>query len=263
MASKMKFGLNLFSLRKQIGTKEALIATLARLKDLGYDYVQYSGGPWEPAWVKEASEQTGMPVVLTHVKLAAMLEAPAKLVAEHKLFGCENVGLGMFEFRGVDEATRLEGIAKIGEAAEKITAAGGKFFYHNHNFEFQKLSSGKTVFDTLFEAHPDVNFILDTFWLQAGGVAILEYIEKLKGRIGCVHLKDFLPTFVKNEETGKYESKPKFAPVGDGNINWHAVIPAFVAAGATYFLVEQDDATDYEDPFEQVGRSIKYLKENF
>ena len=28
-------------------------------------------------------------------------------------------------------------------------------------------------------------------------------------------------------------------------------------------IVEQDDATDYEDPFEQVERSIKYLKANF
>ncbi len=259
----MKFGLNLFSLRKQITTKEDFLATMKKLGEMGYDYVQYSGGAWDPEMVREVSREVGLPVVLTHVKLAMMLEDPAALVAGHARFGCENIGLGMFEFRGTDEAGKRAGIAKIGEAAQKITAAGAKFFYHNHNFEFQKMENGKTVFDALIEECPNVNFILDTFWLQSGGVSILEYIEKLKGRIGCVHLKDFLPTFVKHEETGKYASKPKFAPVGDGNINWHAVIPAFVAAGAEYFLVEQDDATDYEDPFAQVERSIKYLKENF
>ena len=259
----MKFGLNLFSLRKQISTKEDFSATLKRLKEMGYDYVQYSGGAWDPEMVREVSEEVGMPVVLTHVKLNMMLEDTENLVAGHARFGCKNVGLGAFDFRGADEATRREGIAKIGEAAAKISAAGANFFYHNHNFEFVKMESGKTVFDTIMEECPEVNFILDTFWLQSGGVSILEYIEKLKGRIGCVHLKDFLPFFVKNEETGKYESKPKFAPVGDGNINWHAVIPAFLAAGAEYFLVEQDDATNYEDPFAQVARSIKYLKENF
>lgn len=263
MEKGMRFGLNLFSLRKQIDTKEKFLATAKALKEMGYDYLQYSGGPWEPKTVKEVSEAVGLPVVLTHVKLDRMLNDPEKLVAEHKLFGCENVGLGAFDFRGADEATRREGIAKVGRAAEKISKAGANFFYHNHNFEFVKMESGKTVFDTIVTECPAVHFILDTFWLQSGGVSIIEYIEKLKGRIGCVHLKDFLPFFVKNEETGKYESKPKFAPVGDGNINWHSVIPAFVEAGAQYFLVEQDDATDYEEPLSQVARSIQYLKENF
>ena len=263
MANGMKFGLNLYSLRKQIATKEDFLETAKRLKALGYDYLQYSGGPWEPETVKEVSEAVGMPIVLTHVKLDMMLNEPEKLVAEHKLFGCDRVGLGMYDFRPEGDAAKLEGIAKLREAADKITAAGGKFFYHNHHFEFLKLENGKTVFDTIAETLPNVNFILDTYWLQTGGVSILEYIKKLSGRIGCVHLKDYMPTFVKNPETGKTVFEAKFAPVGDGNINWHDVIPAFVAAGAQYFLVEQDNATDFEDPFAQVGRSIKYLKENF
>ena len=41
------------------------------------------------------------------------------------------------------------------------------------------------------------------------------------------------------------------------------VAAAFRAAGAEYYLVEQDDATDYEDPFREVGSSIRYLKEHF
>lgn len=260
---KMKFGINLFSLRKQIDTKEKFMATAAALKEMGYDYLQYSGGPWEPETVKEVSEAVGMPVVLTHVKLDMMLNDPDTLVAQHKLFGCENVGLGAFDFRCEGDEAKRAGLLKVAEAAAKITAAGGKFFYHNHHHEFQKLANGKTVYDTMIEEYPDINFILDTYWLQTGGVSILEYIEKLQGRIGCVHLKDYMPTFVKNGETGKYEFNAKFAPVGDGNINWHSVIPAFVQAGAKYFLVEQDDATDYDEPLAQVARSIKYLKENF
>lgn len=263
MEKGMKFGLNLFSLRRQIDTKEKFLQTAKALKEMGYDYVQYSGGPWEPEVVKEVSDTVGLPVVLTHVKLDMMLEAPEKLVAEHKLFGCENVGLGAFDFRCEGEAQKRLGIAKIAEAAAKITAAGGKFYYHNHHFEFQKLPDGRTIFDTLVQDHADINFILDTFWLQTGGVSITEYIERLTGRIGCVHLKDYLPAFTRNGETGKYDFKPQFMPVGDGNINWHSVIPAFVRAGAEYFLVEQDNATDFDDPLGQVGRSIKYLKENF
>lgn len=252
----MKFGLNLYSLREQISTKEDFLKTATKLKELGYDYLQYSGGPWEPEWIREVSEEVGMPVVITHVKLPQMLEDPAKIVAEHRHFGCNNVGLGGFNSRSLPEEEILQGIRDIHRAAKELTAEGAKFFYHNHHFDFQKLSDGRTIFEAIIEC-PEVNVILDTFWLQAGGVAILEYIDKLKGRIGCVHLKDYLPTFEGKAFT------PQFMPVGDGHINWHAVIPAFLKAGAEYFFVEQDNATKCDDPFEQVGRSIKYLKENF
>ena len=155
------------------------------------------------------------------------------------------------------EEEMLSNIDQIGEAAARVKAAGGEFFYHNHNFEFQRLSTGETVFDRILNTLPDVNFTLDTYWLQSGGVAVLEYIKKAAGRLCCVHLKDYLPTFPEGQ------FKAKFAPVGEGNINWQDVIPAFRAAGAEYYLVEQDDATDYEDPFREVGSSIAYLKKNF
>lgn len=252
----MKFGLNLYSLREQISTKEDFLKTATRLKEMGYDFLQYSGGPWDPEMIREVSEQVGLPVVLTHVKLSQMLEDAVKLTEEHRVFGCNNVGLGGFNTRSMPEDEILQGVSDIHRAARELTAAGAKFFYHNHHFDFQKLSDGRTIFEAVIEC-PDVNVILDTFWLQAGGVAILEYIDKLKGRIACVHLKDYMPTF-----NGK-EFTPQFVPVGDGHINWHDVIPAFLRAGAEHLIVEQDNATKCDDPFEQVARSIKYLKENF
>ncbi|MBE6594609.1 MAG: sugar phosphate isomerase/epimerase [Ruminococcaceae bacterium] len=253
----MKFGLNLYSLRKQIATREDFYNTLCRLKELGYDYVQYSGAPFDGEMIREVSEKAGVPVVLTHVPFDRIMNDTEALVAEHKLFGCNRVGLGAMKFKGLTEEEMLDNIAQVGEASRRVTAAGGRFFYHNHNFEFQRLSTGETIYDRMLTALPEVNFTLDTYWLQSGGVSILEYIKKSAGRICCVHLKDYLPTFPE----GNF--KAKFAPVGEGNINWHDVIPAFAAAGAEYYLVEQDDATDYEDPFREVGSSIAYLKKNF
>lgn len=253
----MKFGLNLYSLRKQIATREDFYSTLCRLKEMGYDYVQYSGAPFDGEMIREVSHKAGVPVVLTHVPLARMLEDASALVAEHKLFGCDRVGLGGVNFKTLTDEEILENINSIGEASRRVAAAGGRFFYHNHNHEFRHLSTGETIYDRILTTLPEVNFTLDTYWLQAGGVSILEYIKKSAGRICCVHLKDYLPTFPE----GNF--KAKFAPVGEGNINWHDVIPAFAAAGAEYYLVEQDDATDYEDPFREVGSSIAYLKKNF
>ena len=87
--------------------------------------------------------------------------------------------------------------------------------------------------------------------MQRGGAAIWEYIEKLKGRIECVHIKDM--------QTVK-EGGQKFAPVGVGVINWADVLPAFEKSGAQYAFVEQDDAVTYPDPFGQMLLSADNLK---
>ena len=53
---------------------------------------------------------------------------------------------------------------------------------------------------------------------------------------------------------------PKFAPVGDGTIEFAPVVKKMQELGVKYFLVEQDDAVDYPDPLGQVARSIQYIK---
>ena len=39
------------------------------------------------------------------------------------------------------------------------------------------------------------------------------------------------------------------------------MIAAAKASGAEYFLVEQDNAPSFDDPFGEVERSIKYIRE--
>ena len=65
----MKAGLNLYSLRKFIKTEEELLSTANRLKDMGYDYLQFSGVQVNAEWAEilaRVCEQTQMPVCLTH-----------------------------------------------------------------------------------------------------------------------------------------------------------------------------------------------------
>ena len=254
----MNFGINLYSLRKQIATKEDFISTLRRLKDMGYDYFQFSGAPFDKEVIKQACIETGMPVVLTHSPIDKALDNPIELVDEHKAVGCNNIGLGWMEFRNLPEDEVYKNIQKIKTANDNVVNAGGKYFYHNHNHEFLKLSNGKRIFDVILDTIPNLNITLDTFWLQAGGVSITDYVSICKGRLECVHLKDFLPLFKDGQPF-----TAKFAPVGQGNINFEKVILAMQDANVKYYLVEQDDATDYDDPFSQVELSIKYLKNNF
>lgn len=254
----MKFGLNLFSLRKQIETPETFLETAKALKEMGYSSLQFSGAPFDPEVIRKVSEETELPIVLTHVPFDRILEDTEQLVREHEVFDCRNIGLGAMKFRGMDDAQIMENIGKLEEAGKKLNALGAKFFYHHHAHEFCKLTNGKTIFDCILEYTEHVNITMDTYWLQTGGVSITEYIAKSAGRLECVHLKDYLPIY--NEEN---KLVPVFAPVGEGNINWRDVIDAMKKAGVKNYLVEQDNAALLENPLGQVGSSIRYLKSNF
>ena len=78
-----------------------------------------------------------------------------------------------------------------------------------------------------------------------------------EGILTYLWVKDY--KIVKGGGPGGYE--PRFAPVGDGNIDFVSLIPRMQASGAQYFLVEQDDAATMPNTMEQVGRSIRYIKE--
>jgi sugar phosphate isomerase/epimerase len=246
----MKAGLNLYSLRNKISTEKGFFETCERLKDMGYSYLQLSGPNHSAEIIAKVSSEI-LPVKLTHSPLDRILNDTQALVKEHDLFGCDYIGLGSIEPDKIkDYNNALKTIELLEAAALKLKGMGKKFLYHNHNFEFAKYGNGKTFYDLLIENTNELGFILDTYWVQSGGASIVEYVKKLKGRIQCVHLKDF-----------KVEGfTPRFAAIGDGNINFIEVINAMKKAGTKYYFVEQDDAESYENAFAEVEKSINYLK---
>ena len=95
-----------------------------------------------------------------------------------------------------------------------------------------------------------LDIICDTFWVQAGGADVADFMRRLKGRIPNVHLKD-MQIFLPREQ--------RYAPVGYGNMNFDAILSAAEDAGTQYLLVEQDDCYG-EDPFVCLKKSYDYLK---
>ena len=255
----MNAGLNLFSLRNSIKTEEDFLATAKRLKAMGYSYMQFSGAPLDAEMIARVSRESEMPVCLTHVPMDRIIGDTEKLMEEHALFGCHNIGLGAMPKEAIiDEGRFKQTVEELNAAGERMKQNGFQFFYHHHHFEFFK-HGGVTAFDYMIENAPYINFTADTYWLQYGGVSVTEYLTKLAGRIECVHLKDYMIDYT-TDEAGKGSFKPRFCPVGDGTIDYHAAVAAAKASGAKYFLVEQDNAPDFEDPFAQVERSIQYIK---
>lgn len=256
----MKFGLNLYSIRNRIGSETEFDKTAKRLKEMGYESIQYSGGPYDPDVIRRVSNRHALPVVLTHVPLERILSDTDKLMAEHESFGCRNIGLGAMpnEIRK-DEAKFVETVAKLDRIGAYMEERGFRFFYHHHHFEFVRLGDS-TQFDYLVVNAPHIHFTLDTYWLQYGGVDICTTIDRLAGRAECLHLKDY--AIVPNrEKEGSF--LPEITSVGSGNIDFESVIAHAKAAGTQHVLVEQDNAADTDDPLREVERSIRYLNKTF
>jgi sugar phosphate isomerase/epimerase len=55
-----------------------------------------------------------------------------------------------------------------------------------------------------------------------------------------------------------HEAKPTFAEVGEGNLNWPAVLAALREANVEWYAVEQDICQ--RDPFESLAISYKNLR---
>ena len=245
----MQIGAQFYTLREHCKTLDDFALSLRKVADMGYRTVQISGTcAFDPAWLREQLASNGLRCVITHTPADRLQADPAQVAADHETFGCEHVGLGWYAFNQEKENETYEHFMQTYlPVAKELHRHGKLFMYHNHDQEFQRLG-GKLVLERLMEDVPAelMGFTLDTFWVQAGGGDPAQWLEKLAGRIPCIHLKD-------------YAYGRKMAVVGEGNINFDRVFEKAEAGGTKYMLVEQDDCNG-EDPFDCLRRSYCYLK---
>lgn len=251
----MIIGAQLYTAREFCKDLENLSETLKKVADIGYKTVQLSGTcDCEPQWFKEQLDANGLKCVLTHTRGDRIIADPKKVCDEHKVYDCRNIGLGMISGgRDLTEEKYLKFVADFKPAAKEIAANGCKFFFHNHCEEFTARFNGKSCIDRMLEdfAPEELNFTLDTYWVQYAGCDTCEYLERLKGRVECIHLKDMA---VDPATWGH-----RMAPIGSGNMNFPKIINVAGDCGTEYLIVEQDNCYG-EDPFECLKRSYNYLR---
>ena len=241
----MRIGAQLYMVREFCKSLDDFALTLKKVADIGYTTVQVSGTcAFDPAWLKAELDKNNLECVLTHTAPARLTEDAVQVAKDHDVFGCKYVGLGSYSFR--TEGTPDNFYTEYHPIAKALKDNGKYFMYHNHDGEFRKVN-GKLIMDHIAEMFPadELGFTVDTFWVQAGGSDPAQWIEKLSGRVPCIHLKDFA--------FGR-----KMAPVGEGNINFDRVFEKAEAAGTRFMLVEQDDCNG-EDPFDCLKRSYDFL----
>jgi len=245
--TESRIAAQLFTLREFTKTPADVAKTLKKVRKIGYEAVQLSAlGPIDPHELKMLADGEGLTICATHTGYNRMHDDPQGVIEEHHIYECKNAAIGGMpgDYKNAEGLHRFAKDAS--ETGKKLAEGGLTFSYHNHSFEFEKFGDkiGLEILRT--ESDPKYfNMEIDTYWVQHGGGDPADWIRKCKGRVPLLHLKDM---------TGK----SLMAEVGEGNLNWPAILKAAEESGVEWYIVEQD--TCQRDPFESLAISFRNLK---
>jgi len=219
--------LELYTVRDE--TARDFAGTLRRVAEIGYTAVEFAGyGGLSAGEMTSLLVETGLTAAATHVGLDALEGAPNDAIAYCGAIGCHYLVLPGLpaDRRGPDDLRALA--PRLDDIGRRCQAQDITFAYHNHDWEFAR-HDGAPLLDILLDATDSalVTLELDTYWAAYAGVDPVYYLHHRGGRVPLAHLKDMTP-----ERT--------FTEVGDGTLDTPAIIAAARAAGAQWYIVEND-----------------------
>jgi len=235
-----QISIQLYTLRDQLAAD--FDGTLAELHKIGYTRVEHAGFVGRTAaefraaldahGLVSTSGHVGIPQPFDPVAWRASLVNARTLGSTyivHPFFGI-NFGTG--------EVTRTAAAWRafardLNRAGRMAKDAGLKLGYHNHNWEFFRLTDdpSRTAYDILTEATDRdlVHLELDLFWAIRGARDPVDLIARNRGRVLQFHVKDL-------DQAGG------FADPGQGLIDFPRIFDQSRKAGTVEYIVERDDA---------------------
>lgn len=263
-AKKKEACFQMYSVRELIGSPEAFAQNhkdvLAKLAAMGYtstEAANYDNGKLyglSPEDYKKAIEASGLEVLSSHVghnlsdqELASgdfseALKWWDKCIDCHKRAGMKYiVNPGVNFPKTLKEANII--CKYMNAVGEKVNAAGMKFGYHNHSYEFGQVE-GKVWYDYMIE-HTDADkvfFEMDVYWTVRGQASPVDYFNKYPGRFLLLHIKD-------HRELGQ-----------SGMVGFDAIFNNADKAGMKALVVELEGSTK-PSIMDGMKESIDYIKE--
>jgi sugar phosphate isomerase/epimerase len=259
-ARKIKsIGCQLYTLRSVIDANPKAI--FDQLREAGYGEVEVVRGNLAKIW--DSLKQSKLKAVSLHIDTQYFTTQQDKLgpaLDDAKAKGFKYVVcpyIAPADRGGVDVIKKLADT--LNKAGEKCKAAGTQLCYHNHAFEFEPVPGGKGNLLDVLMASTDpalVGLEFDIMWSAVGGMDPIAVLQKYKGRIPLMHVKDLGPNI-----TVRYNERvPKeaFKEAGAGVLELKQIIKAGMDNGTKHFFVEQDQTPG--DPMASLKQSIAYLK---
>ncbi len=262
-----KVAAELFSVREHLGNQQQLHEAIHRLAGIGFEYVELAAvvavdGPdadTSPATLRQMLDDHGLKAVSAHRRFGELRDNTEAELDYLQTMGCVMVAppiiFDVYDYRDFDGYRRF--LEDAGPVREKVAAAGIDFAYHNHSHEFVYFA-GTNAMEYLIE-NSDMQMELDTYWTAISGADPAAMIKRLAGRLRYLHCKD-VQVFPTDKPEYFARPEPTFAPVGEGLLNWDAILAAAAAAGTEYYIIEQDECR--RDPFDCLASSFQFLSEH-
>jgi sugar phosphate isomerase/epimerase len=249
-------GVQLYTVRDILPQKPA--ETLNAIRALGYQEIEATWADYGK--IRPMVQTAGLKEVSIHIDNTLMgkgADEMSRVVDQAKEWGFQ---YAVYPYVPVPErggADAMKTFAHmLNRFGEKCHAAGLQFAYHNHAFESSRAGS-QTLFQILIDSTDKnlVGFELDCFWLSVSGNDPAEFIKKLSGRVPLLHCKDKAQGTEKRLDEGV--PRTAFKEVGNGVLDWPAILRAASAAGVQHYFVEQDQTPG--DPLDSLRQSYNFL----
>jgi sugar phosphate isomerase/epimerase len=241
-----RVGLMLYTVREECARD--LEGVLRTVGGLGYDGVElFDLHGHAPELVRSWLDEHDLVAAGRHAGLDALEGDLSALASELAVLGTDRLALSWIDppESAAEAHAIVSRIAAIGPRAQDL---GLKLGFHNHWGELAPLEDGVTTLDLLCALPPEQLWLeLDLGWAWEAGVDPVELLGRLAGRCPLVHAKDLLS-----------RGSRAFCPVGDGAVGYDRVLPAAVAAGVEWLVVEQDELDG--PPFDAVERSLEFVR---
>lgn len=236
-------GLQLYTLRGPLA--EDLPGTLARVAEIGYREVELAGlHGATAAGFRAHLDRAGLGAPSSHVSIDEVRTDLDRLLEDAATLG---VGTLVVPWLAPAERT-AEGYRRVADdlnhAGERAARSGVAVAYHNNDFEIAR-SGGPSGWDLILERTDPalVTMQMDVFWAVAGGADPLAYLRAHSGRFTSMHAKDRTPS-------------GDMVAVGEGEIDYPAILAAAARQGLAHVFVEHDEP---RDPFASARASYDHL----
>jgi sugar phosphate isomerase/epimerase len=252
--SGMEFGVQIYMVRDHLAD---LPATLSLIHSIGYATIEtYPLVYNRPAReLKALIEGIGLKAPSGHFDYPTLeehVDYAAELGLEYMI--CPMLARPLWDsLDGFKQAA-----AHLNKAAAKARAAGLKFGYHPHNYEFKKLEGGRGFEVLMRELDPSVKLELDVYWAIEAGEDPIALMRKYRDRLALIHIKDRKPatgfTYSPFDEHAAH-----YTEAGSGTIDWKVMLGEARRLGVKQYFADQD-GTDLTEE-ESLRRNWNYLSQ--
>ena len=231
-------------------TVDSMTASLEPMKLPG-------GAPMRPGGMLPPGKDGKLPPIR---KMENLQDDYDKIVADCKTLGCHYLRIGMLPMQYAASKELLIEFAKKADAmAEKLEADGISLYYHNHHLEFAKYD-GKTALEIIRDNSTKLGFEIDVHWCWRGGHDPVKVIKEFGSRAKLIHLKDYrIGQIDPSKGFAAMADIVQFAEIGEGSLDFPAIINTAKETGAEFFFIEQDN-TYGRDPYDSLRISAENIK---